>query len=288
MEPKKAEVLRLGRRIAAIGLRMHHTERQNQLAGKLRTVRFLAMGLVAFVLIGWSPAVRAQRAPATTTIPAKRFTLSVRDLQIPAKAQKALRHGEECLEMGDPARSLRHIHRAIHVFPGFYEAFYDEGIAEMLLGRKTDALQSFHKALDLSGGHYASAYVGYALVLAQQGNPKDAEPVVRRALEEDPGLSDAYSVLSIVLFQEGRLDEAEQAAHSALQMPNPLAGNAFFTLAQVHVQRGQYRLAVQDLESCVLLTRSGLYKSDAEFVHHLEKQLAEAKAKIASSSSETR
>lgn len=267
---------------------MQHTERHNQLAGNLRTVRLLAIGLTGFVLIGWSPVVRAQRAPSATTIPAKRFTLSVRDLQIPAKAQTALRHGEECLQMGDASGSLRHIHRAIQVFPGFYEAFYDEGIAEMLLGRKADALQSFQKAIDLSGGHYASAYVGYGLVLAQQGNPTDAEPVVRRGLEEDPSLPDAFSVLSIVLFQEGRLNEAEQAARSALQMPNPLAGNAFFALAQVHLQRGEYRLAVQDLESCLQFTRSGLYMLDAEFIRHLEKQLAEAKAKIVTGSSETR
>lgn len=267
---------------------MHHTERQNLLAGKLRAVRLLAIGLTGLVLMGCSPVVRAQRAPAPTTTPVKRFALSVRDLQIPAKAQTALRHGEECLETGDATGSLRHIRRAIHAFPGFYEAFYDEGIAEMALGQKTEALQSFHKAIDLSGGHYASAYVGYGLVLAQQGNPTVAEPIVRRGLEEDPNSSDAYSVLSIVLFQEGRLDEAEQAARSGLQMPNPLAGNAFFTLAQVHLQRGAYQLAVQDLESCLQITRSGPYKLDAEFIRHLEKQLAEVKAKIATSSSETR
>jgi tetratricopeptide (TPR) repeat protein len=241
----------------------------------------LIIALLNFVLIVWPLPGHAQdynHKPPTAT---QQFTVSVRELQIPAKARGAFLQGFNSLAKGDAAGSLQHFRRAIQEFPDFYEAYYNEGAAEIQLHQKEEALQSFQRAIDLSGGHYARAYIGYSLVLAQQGESKDAEVIVRRGLEEDPSLSDGYAILSMVLFDQNQLEEAEAAAHKALLLHNPSARNAHLTLGYVHLKRGEYRLAVQDLEAHLKAVRSTPCKDDTQRNQYIRKLLIEAKAKSA-------
>ncbi len=74
----------------------------------------------------------------------------------PRRLRREMRFVEEqnALRKGMRARSLRHFVRAIHEFPDYYEAYSNKGAAELLLNQKDEALQSFQKAIDLSGGHY--------------------------------------------------------------------------------------------------------------------------------------
>jgi tetratricopeptide (TPR) repeat protein len=164
-------------------------------------------------------------------------------------------------------------------FPDFYEAYYNEGIAETQLHQENNALQSFQKAIDLSGGHYARAYVGYRLVLVQLGRSEEAEPIVRQGLEEDPSLSDGHAVLSLVLFNQNRLDDGEEAAPKALRMPDPAVKNAVLMLAHIHLKRGEYRSAVQDLEDYLQTVCPTPCEDNTESTQYVRKLLSEAKAK---------
>jgi len=242
---------------------------------------FLAIALLNFVLIVWPLPAHAQVYNHKPPIRAQQFTVSVREMQIPAKARGAFLRGVDSLAKGDAAGSLRHFRRAIQEFPGFYEAYYNKGAAEIQLHQKDEALESFQRAIDLSGGHYARAYIGYSLVLAQQGESKDAEVIARRGLEEDPSLSDGYAILSIALFDQNQLEEAEAAAHKALLLHNPSARSAHLTLGYVHLKRGEYRLAVQDLEAHLKAVRSTPCKDDTQHNQYIQKLLIEAKAKSA-------
>jgi tetratricopeptide (TPR) repeat protein len=255
-----------------------HTE-TNQPESRWPPAISLAITLIGFVLIAWLPEVRAQMSDSTWPARMQKATVSVRELQIPEKARSALRQGVKRFKKGDAAGSLTYFQRAIQKYPDFYEAYYDKGAAEMQLHQRSEALQSFQKAIDLSGGRYARAYFGYALALAQLGKAQDAEPIVRRGLEADSSLSDGYAVLSIVLFDENRFDEAETTAHKALQMPNPSTGKALLTLAFIHLRKQEYPSAVQDLEGYLQDLRSNPGKGDTELVQAIEKKLTEAKAK---------
>jgi tetratricopeptide (TPR) repeat protein len=257
-----------------------HTER-NRSESPWRGALSLAIALLNFVLNVWPLAGQAQVSNPTSPTHAQQFTVSVREMQVPDKARGAFLRGFERLAKADAAGSLHHFARAIQEFPGFYEAYYDKGIAETQLHQWNEALQSFQKSIDLSGGRYACAYFGYSVVLAQQGKPKDAELIVRRGLEEGPTLclSFGYGVLSIVLFAQNRLDAAEAAAHKALLLPNPSRRNALLALAQVHFKRSEYQLAVQDLEAYLKAVPSTPRKDDAEHNQYIWKLLNEAKAK---------
>ena len=238
-----------------------------------------AIILANFVLLAWSPATPAQSFNLTSPNHVQKDTVSVRELQIPVKARVALSRGVECMHKGDAARCLPHFRRAIQVFPAFYEAYYDQGVAQMELNEKDAALQSFQAAIDLSGGHFARGYFGYGIVLAQEGRSKDAESILRRGLEEDPTLSAGYAALSAVLLDEGQLDEAEESGQKALRMPRPSVRNALLTLAFIHIKKQEYPLAVQELESYLAAVRRGQFREDTGFVKYVEDKLSDAKAK---------
>jgi tetratricopeptide (TPR) repeat protein len=181
-------------------------------------------------------------------------TVSVRELHISAKARGELERGVQRLAKPDPAGSLRHFLAAIHASPGFYEAYYYEGLAESQLGRNDQALRAFQTAIDLSDGRFPRAEFAYALTLCRTGNASDAERVVRHGLETDPTISDGHVVLGVVLLTLNRFDEAEKSGLQALRLNDPDSAEAHLVLADVYGARadfdGQVRELSEYLERC--------------------------------------
>jgi len=248
----------------------------NELQSKEAKAPYWAVGVVSFALSVCPMVTRGQayhRVEPTSS--EHKALVSVRALQTPVKAQDAFRHGAECFRKGDAAGSLRYFDRAIHEFPDYYEAYTYKGAAEFLLNRRDEALQSFQKAIDLSGGHYARAYFGYGVLLLKQGKPEDAERLVRRGLAEDPNIADGHVVLSMILFNEGRFDEAEKSAGEAVRMPDSTGWRAFLVLASVHLRRAEYTSAVTDLERYLQAARNN--PSCGADIESIQRILAEIK-----------
>jgi hypothetical protein len=58
--------------------------------------------------------------------------------------------GLQRLAKRDTAGCLVHFDAAIRVFPGSYEVYYHEGIAQLQLRNNEEALRCFKKTIDLS------------------------------------------------------------------------------------------------------------------------------------------
>jgi tetratricopeptide (TPR) repeat protein len=184
------------------------------------------------------------------------YTVSVRELRIPGKAQDEFRKGLERVAKNDPAGSLGHFTKATQTFPGYFEAYYNIGIAEMTAGRTEEAMKAFQTAIDLSGGRYALAAFGYAYLLCREGRPSDAERIVRRGLEADDAAPEGYVILGEALKQLNRLDEAEKSAHEAL-LRNPAYAGAYLVLSDVAESRGDYGAEIRDLDTYLRLQPNG-------------------------------
>ena len=89
---------------------------------------------------------------------------SVHELQIPEKARKACEKGTRRFAAKDSAGSIPEFQKAIKAFPGYYEAYTKLGTAELDLEQWGDAESAFRKAIELSGGRYASADFGLGLI----------------------------------------------------------------------------------------------------------------------------
>jgi len=176
-------------------------------------------------------------------------TVSVRELQIPSKAIGKVEKGLKRLEKHDPEASLRHFAEAIEAAPDFYEAYYLKGVAEALLGRNNEALDSFQTAVDLSDGTFPQAEFGYALVLTRQGKAREAERVVRHGLEAGANIADGHVVLALALLEQKRLEDAEKSAHEALLLRQPGSAKGHLILADVQSARGDFRGQARELDA---------------------------------------
>lgn len=175
--------------------------------------------------------------------------VSAHELSIPPKAQNQLSRGVAKLHKRDLQGSLRDFAAAIAIYPNYYEAYYDQGIAQSILRQNDQALDSFQKAIDLSEGKYPRAEFGYGLVLSRVGRFVEAEAVIRRGLEEAPYISDGYVMLGVALLKQGRIDEAEKLARQSLAMGDAGAGKGYLLLSDIHANRKEYTAQVEDLDA---------------------------------------
>lgn len=184
------------------------------------------------------------------------YTVSVRELKIPGKARNELQKGFERLTKNDPAGSLTHFTKATQSFPGYFEAYYHIGVAEMKLGHNEEATKAFQMAIDLSGGRYAWAQFGLGSLLCQEGKPREAEKIIRRGLEVEDAAPDGHAILGNALMQLNRPDEAERSEQEAL-LRNPNFADAYLVLSNVAARKGDYHTEIQDLDAYLKLRPNG-------------------------------
>ena len=229
------------------------------------------------LLVAWLPTAQGQSLASEPQTRKVEDTVSVQELLVSGKARHAVLLGVEYLRKGDAAQSLTYFKRAIQESPGYPQAYYHKGLAEIQLVQLHEASESFQKAISLTGGRYALAYLGYAQALVLLGRLKDAEVFSRRGLQEDSHLSEGYTVLSITLIKEHRLAEAEEVAQNGLQLSDPFAWKALLPLAYIHQARREYEPAAQDLESYLEHLRT---EGNKKLVQQVEEMLDDLKARL--------
>lgn len=204
--------------------------------------------------------------------PPNAYTISVRELNIPGKAQTEYHKGLERLAKKDQNGSLNHFMKAIQLFPGYFEALYHAGIVHTNLGHLEKAMQSFQRAVVTSGGRYAKAVFGVGYLHYLQGRTAQAETTIRRGLEIDPNSPDGYVILGMTLLRLNRTDEAERSAREAL-VRDPNAANAYLVLADTCARRQNYREQIQDLDSYLRLDPAGPASKRANEVRAVAQRL---------------
>src|SRR5690242_4693542 len=211
-------------------------------------------------------------ALSSPPIPANAYTISARELGIPSNAHNEFNKGLERLAKKDENGSLNHFMKAVKLFPGYFEAFYHQGIVQTNLGQLQKAMQAFQKAVVLSGGRYAKAVFGIGYLHYLEGNSAEAETTVRRGLELDPNSPDGYVILGMTLLHLNRVEEAEKNAREAL-LRDPSTANAYLILADSSARRENYREQIQDLDAYLRLDPQGAASRRAQEVRAVAQRL---------------
>ena len=188
--------------------------------------------------------------------PSAADVVSVRELRIPNKARDALQKGMERLQKKDPAGSLAQLTRAAAAYPGYYEAYYQMGVAHIALGQRDEAEQAFQKAIDLSQGRYAEAQFGMGLLFCERGQYREAEPIIRKGLDVDMNSARGQYALARALFGQGRLAEAEKSARRAIFLNSAFALPRL-VLADIHIRERNDRFLMDDLDAYLRLEPHG-------------------------------
>jgi len=175
--------------------------------------------------------------------------VSVRQLQIPEKAQVAFNKGIRLLAEKNSAGSILEFEKAVEAFPDYYEAYDEIGDAELSVANWRPAEAAYRKAIELSGGSYARPHFGLALILCNQEKQLgEAEQAARRGLAVNPADAKGNFVLSWVLYSATRLQDAEKSAQEAV-LDEPMFAGARLLLAQIHLRENNLTAAVQDLDN---------------------------------------
>ncbi|HEV8657526.1 MAG TPA: tetratricopeptide repeat protein [Thermoanaerobaculia bacterium] len=141
-------------------------------------------------------------------------------------------------------------------FDRFENAWKGGGHAQIVIAPKDPSADALRAAVILEEqGNYGDAADAYRRIITdhpdslvawtnlgnaemQLGHHAKAEEAFRKALTLDATSADALNNLAWLLYQQKRLDEAEQLAHRAVAAPAPDEWMRLDTLAQIQLARG--------------------------------------------------
>ncbi len=154
---------------------------------------------------------------------------------------------QDLTERQDYRGAAARLERVLAENPRMVDAWDSLGLALHRLGRSTEALAAYEKAMEISGGtpHVALA-VGQ--VLLDLGRGDEARAHAELALAASPAA--AHSLVAQVDLAAGRLEAAEAAARRALAARGSRIG-PLLVLAQVQRAQGELEAALATCESAL-------------------------------------
>jgi len=129
---------------------------------------------------------------------------------------------------------IKLLKQAIAINPHNVEAYNNLGNVYKELERYDDAIRSYKKALELmpnlAGPHYNLSLIYYDV----HGNAALAKEELHKAIEHNPYYTDAYHKMGLILFKEGKGDEAIGLLQKAIKL-NPDKSGLYHSLGYFYV-----------------------------------------------------
>ena len=208
------------------------------------------------------------------------YVVSVQDLKAERKGYAAFDKGSKMLEKGDVAGSIAYLEQAIAEYPEHYKAYYDLGVAHFRLDHVPEAEQAFQKAIDITKGNFAPPHFGMGAILCEKSEFPQAERLLQRGLELEPGSAVGKYYLGFAQYGLNRLIEAERSLQQALLRKANFA-EAYILLTRIHLRQHNLPAASKDLESYLKIEpRQEQARTLAE---HIKRQMEQDSAVVATS-----
>jgi len=159
--------------------------------------------------------------------------------------------GFELNAVGRTSEALANYERALQLKPGFATAVYNKACIILEQGQASAAVELFDQALRLNP-LYTKALKGKADALMQTGQSAAALPLYEEAFKLRPDDAGAARGLGIALLAARRFSDAIAPLDSALRI-DPRDGEAHSGLGHAFWQVGQVEMAVSHFEAAVRL-----------------------------------
>jgi Tfp pilus assembly protein PilF len=180
-------------------------------------------------------------------------TVSAHEMSMPREARELVSSGRAKLYIRkDPQASLGDFTRALAKAPGYYEAHYETGMAQIQLGRVDDAEKNFRESIKLSGDTYGDGEVALGTLLVEKGKESEGEKALRNGVGLNPNSWMGYFELGKLEFNQNRLDDARKSAEQARSLA-PSAPVTYRLLANIHLKQQDYRAVLEDIDVYVKL-----------------------------------
>ena len=145
--------------------------------------------------------------------------------------------------------AMDHFHRALELKPDYAEAEDNLGLALADAGRPSEAIAHYAAAIRLKGD-YAEAHMNLGVALAASGRLPEAQAHFERALALQPGNLEARNDLAVALARQGNLPGAIEQYEEALK-GNPRNPQTQYNLANAFAGAGRWREAAERYQAAL-------------------------------------
>jgi len=221
------------------------------------------------VMIRLRPIRNAESEPA-------RSAGLVRNAAIPEKALEAFEKGITLLKIqSDYRAAIAQFERATKIYPGYYEAFAQMGVAYDRLGDASSAEKALQKSVQISSGKYSEPLFLLAEVFNDQNRFTEAEKIARQGTAAEADSPRGYYELSRALAGLKRDTEAEESGVKARAL-KPDSPPVHLLLANIHRRLHDYPSLLQDLDAYLALVPNGPPSDQARILREQVKKALEA------------
>ena len=140
------------------------------------------------------------------------------------------------LLIGQQRRALALLDRLVARWPDDAYALASRAHLRAQLDDRDGAIADARALVAAHPSRSAADWFNLAFLLEQAGEPEQAEPAFRRALELDDKLDRAWYGLGLALIRQGRHDEAIKALERNTRL-QPMSPYGWYQLARVHMDR---------------------------------------------------
>jgi tetratricopeptide (TPR) repeat protein len=194
------------------------------------------------------------KAPPEAEAPAA--ALSAHELTVPQKARDSYLKGITLKAKPDYAGALDQFQKAIKLFPTYYEAYAEAGVAEVNLNQLDAAQKDLQKSIDLSDGKYATAMFYMAGLLNNQRAFADALPIAQKgnAIDENAWRGNFEIARALIGLKRGdeALPYAKKAVESAPDNPQ-----MYVVLMNANIASHDYPAALAAIDAFLKLSGTG-------------------------------
>ncbi len=175
--------------------------------------------------------------------------VSATSRKAPKDAVKAMDKGREAAKNKKWEDAARDYQKAVELYPGYAEAWYDLGQAQIGLKQLDEAHKSMEAAIK-ADGKYLPPYNALLAVESQNQNWKAVAEVADRIIELAPRSSPGvYFLDAAAEFRLQNLDAAEKRAREGIKLDEEhTAPKLFEALAEVQAARGDLAGAAAQLK----------------------------------------
>ena len=203
--------------------------------------------------------------------------VSASTLKAPDNARKEFERGSRLLnEKKDLARSIAAFHRAIELYPGYADAYFLMGTAQIQTSAASDAEVSLRKAIALNG-HMTAPYYPLALLLFGQHRYAEEKELLLTAEQLDGTDWRWPFELARCHAQQGQWESAQRYGVVANERASAPA-KVHLLLADIYANSDRPREAVAELELFAKLDPKSSYMERVREVLPILRQRAAASA----------
>ncbi len=150
---------------------------------------------------------------------------------------------------GNIQAAIKHYKKLINQGCNDHRIFSNYGIILKDIGKIKEAELILRKAIELNP-KYANAYSNLGLTLNGLDKPKEAESSIRKAIELNPDFADAHLNLGNILKDLGKLQEAELSTRKAIEL-NPNLAEAHYNLGGILQDLGKLKEAKLSIQKSI-------------------------------------